>query len=505
MQTSTTTTNGFYLQQESKKNRTFGVRAKLFSSFGTLVALIAGVGFVGWQNTQSLAENSRELYTDQLQGTIYLNTATSSLWNLRRNIPQYIVEPKERKSIQDKEPLLFQKLTEALENYRKTKLKLSPEEKQALTKLEERMKLYADARVQVFDLVDAGKTNEASDLRQSTAIPLGNETVGLLDTLVDLQLKQGEQKTKEVESSIKTLTAAIVIVLFLALVIATILAIFLGRNITEIVLNAVKNITSNSGRISTTVSVQERTVLEQTSSVNETTSIIEDLGVFALKSAEQADRAAGGAREALTLAEGGTQTVGRTIDGISGLRDQVTAIANQIIRLSEQTAQIATVSDLVADLANQTNMLALNAGVEAARAGEQGKGFAVVASEIRKLADQSRKSADRINSLVNALQAAINSTVMVTDEGTKKATVGIELAEETGDVFANIADAVNLVFLNTQQIAQSSKQQAVSVQQVVAAMNIINLGAKETAAGIVQVKDATNDLNKAAENLEAVV
>jgi methyl-accepting chemotaxis protein len=239
--------------------------------------------------------------------------------------------------------------------------------------------------------------------------------------------------------------------------------------------------------------------------VNETTATIEELGAFTLQSAEQAENSAGGAKQALALAEGGTQTVGRTIEGISGLRDQVTAIANQIIRLSEQTGQISTVSELVADLANQTNMLALNAGVEAARAGEQGKGFAVVASEIRKLADQSKKSAEQINSLVNQVQAAINSTVMVTDEGTKKATVGIELAEETGDVFASIADSVNQVFLNTQQIAQSSKQQAVAVQQVVAAMNVINLGAKETADGIVQVKDATKDLNQAAQNLEAVV
>jgi methyl-accepting chemotaxis protein len=103
------------------------------------------------------------------------------------------------------------------------------------------------------------------------------------------------------------------------------------------------------------------------------------------------------------------------------------------------------------------------------------------------------------------VQAAINSTVMVTDEGTKKATVGIELAEETGEVFASIADSINQVFVNTQQIAHSAKQQAVTVQQVVAAMNVINLGAKETASGIIHVKDATKDLNRAAENLEAVV
>ncbi len=284
---------------------------------------------------------------------------------------------------------------------------------------------------------------------------------------------------------------------------------YVANYITRLILgpitDAAKAVASSSAGIADTVEKQERSVLDQTSSVHETTTIIEELGGFALQSAGQADGAAGGAKQALILAEGGTQTVGRTIEGISGLRDQVTAIANQIIRLSEQTGQISNVSDLVADLANQTNMLALNAGVEAARAGEHGKGFAVVAAEIRKLADQSKKSADRINSLVHEVQAAINSTVMVTDEGTKKATVGIELAEETGEVFASIADSINQVFVNTQQIAQSAKQQAVTVQQVVAAMNVINLGAKETASGIIHVKDATKDLNRAAENLEAVV
>ncbi|HEY9728228.1 MAG TPA: methyl-accepting chemotaxis protein, partial [Chroococcales cyanobacterium] len=280
---------------------------------------------------------------------------------------------------------------------------------------------------------------------------------------------------------------------------------YITRLIVRPITDAAKAVASSSAGITNTVEQQERTVLEQTSSVTETTSTIEELGVFTLQSAEQADNAAGGAKQALVLAEGGTQTVGQTIEGILGLKDQVTAIANQIIRLSEQTAQISTVSDLVADLANQTNMLALNAGVEAARAGEHGKGFAVVAGEIRKLADQSKKSADRIHSLVNEVQAAINSTVMVTDEGTKKATVGIELAQETGMVFASIADSVNQVFINSQQIAQNSKRQAVAVQQVVAAMNVINLGAKETVAGITQVKDATTNLNKTAENLEAVV
>ncbi|HEY9725450.1 MAG TPA: CHASE3 domain-containing protein [Chroococcales cyanobacterium] len=372
------------------------------------------------------------------------------------------------------------------------------------------------ARQKFSELEESINLKKAGKDKEVVALVLTNKGKQIMDDLrADLNTMGQEeqrllQERTQASEQVQTLSSVVgwgglMISIGAGVFVSYYVANYIARLIIGPITDAAKAVASSSSGIAETVDKQERTVLEQTSSVNETTVTIEELGSFALQSAEQAESAAGGAKQALTLAEGGTQTVGRTIEGISGLRDQVTAIANQIIRLSEQTAQISTVSDLVAELANQTNMLALNAGVEAARAGEQGKGFAVVAGEIRKLADQSKKSADRINSLVNEVQAAINSTVMVTDEGTKKATVGIELAEETGDVFASIADSVNQVFLNTQQIAQSAKQQAVTVQQVVASMNVINLGAKETAAGIIQVKDATHELNKAAENLEAVV
>lgn len=481
----------------------FGVRAKLFTSFGTLIALIAGVGFVGWQNTQQLAADAENIYSDKLIGATNLANTRATFWNLRWNVPQYIVEPEERKNILAQEQELQQKINVSLENYRKTEL--SPQEKEGLAKLEKTYKVYIAARPRYFDLVDANKIPEATEYRAKNMSPVAQETVDSVSNLINLQQKEGEDKYQEVQNKINTLTTIITISLFSSLTLATVLAIFLGRNITEIVLNSVKNITTNSGKIATTVSDQERTLLQQSSSVNETTTTIEELGHFSLKSAEQADNSATQAQQALYLAEGGTVTVGRTIESISELKDQVSAIANQIVRLSEQTAQISLVSDLVADLANQTNMLALNAGVEAARAGEGGKGFAVVASEIRKLADQSKKSAEQIHALVNEVQGAINSTIMVTDQGTKKAAMGIHMAQETGETFTSIADGLNSVFLNSQQIAQTAKHQAVAVQQIVSAMNAINLGAKETVAGINYVKEATDDLNLAAKHLQTVV
>lgn len=280
-------------------------------------------------------------------------------------------------------------------------------------------------------------------------------------------------------------------------------AFVVSRRVARYMGNTVNAIASSSNQIAATVEQQERTVSQQASSVNETTTTMDELGAASRQAAEQAEASATGAQKALTLVEEGTQAVQQTMEGMTMLKEQVRAIAEQIMRLSEQTGQIAGVSDLVADLANQTNMLALNAAVEAARAGEQGKGFAVVAGEIRKLADESKNSAEKINHLVTDIQAAMNSTVMVTDEGSKKTEEGIKLTQGTASTFVGVTEAVNHVFLNNQQISLSAKQQAVAVQQVLSAMNAINLGAQETSAGISQVKTSTHELDQIAKQLQA--
>jgi methyl-accepting chemotaxis protein len=283
------------------------------------------------------------------------------------------------------------------------------------------------------------------------------------------------------------------------------LSLLLGNRVTAFIKQLADSIVASSGAIVDTVEMQEVTVNMQANSAIETSATINELGAISFTSAEQAEASADGAKQALSLAEDGTRSVQQTLQGMAGLRDKVDAIANQIVNLSEQTGQITVVSDLVADLASQTNMLALNAAVEAARAGEQGKGFSVVADEIRKLADQSKKSADKINLLANDIQAAINRTVMVTDEGTKTVNEGIDLAQSTATTFVGVTDAVNNVYLNSQQISTSAKQQAISIQQVLTSMASISQGSQESAVGMHQVKMTTRELTQVADDLKAAV
>ena len=295
--------------------------------------------------------------------------------------------------------------------------------------------------------------------------------------------------------------------LFVGLINLGILAVIVAgsRQITNTLNNFTSNIARSSDDIASKVERQETVANEQASSVSQTTSTVDLLGATSRRSAVQAEESAKSASTALSLAENGAQTVEQTRVGMESLKERVREIAEQIINLSEQTEQIAGVSELVGDLANQTNMLALNAAVEAARAGEYGRGFGVVAGEIRKLADQSRKSADKINNLVTDVQAAMNSAVMVTDEGKKTAESSIELALDTAESFIGVKDAINSVFANTSEISDAAKQQAVGIQEILAAVNALNLGAMDTAADMEEVKTSTQQLKKSTEELKAIV
>lgn len=295
------------------------------------------------------------------------------------------------------------------------------------------------------------------------------------------------------------------IILFVANLVILVVIWNISQFIKSRLTRTINTLASSSTQISATIEQQERIASQQAASVNETTTTMDELEASCRQAAEQAKAAVTAAQQALGLTQGGTQAVEETLEGMFTLEKKVGAIAEQILYLSEQAEQIGSISQLVSDLANKTNMLAFNSSVEAVRAGEHGKGFAVVANEIRKLADQSEKSAEKISELVSEIQNAINSTVMVTDEGTKTVAAGVQVAQKTNQAFAGVADSVNKVVLNNQQISLNLKQQVDAMQQIVEAMETINKGAKETASGISQTKSGTDRLNDAALVLKRIV
>lgn len=394
---------------------------------------------------------------------------------------------------------------------------------------------YEEYAQQIIQLVDAGQTEKAVNFFKSgQGTKFAQDFQQLNSDFEKTQRDIIADKTLQANEALRFLLTSLWIGSFLLITFSIIIALVISSGITNIINSAIGTIASSSTEIAATVEEQERNSSQQASSVHETTATMDELGASSRHAAEQAELSAENARQLLKLAESsttgahqvlgqaqtGTQFVAQTMEEIIVLKDRVEAIAQHINNLNQQANQINSITDLVSNVANQTNMLALNAAVEAVRAGEHGKGFGIVATEIRKLADQSKQSAEKINLIIEQIKTGINLTVNVTAEGVNKAEESIKLSRQTSENFITVAQAINDIILNNQQvsltginkvvescqqISLTAKQQAIAIQQVVEAMNAINQGAAETATGITQTKIGTQKLNEAAIYLKEIL
>ncbi|MBD2182366.1 methyl-accepting chemotaxis protein [Aerosakkonema funiforme] len=398
--------------------------------------------------------------------------------------------------------LSFQNASEAAQ-----KVVDKPEQKERLTKMIVQGREWKnDFANGVIKMAMSGKREEG------LAIVLSGKGVIRVDKFDKLNREFSEAARAELRATQteakNTLNSLVLMAVggaFFSAILNAIAAYWICKKVAQSIDRETEVIVSCASELAVTVEQQERASSQQVGSVNQTTVTMDELGVSSQQSAKQAESAATGAREALNLALKGSKSVAYSLDGMAKLKEKVSAIAEQILHLSQQTNQIGEISRFVSDIANQTNMLALNATVEAVRAGENGKGFGVVAAEIRKLADESKKSAVKINILVADIQSAIDSTAIVTNEGTKTVEEGVEVAKSTAEAFTGVMNAIDSVALNNQQISLNINQQAVAINQVADAMNTINSAAKETTGGISQVRLGIQKLDDSARNLKAVV
>ncbi|MBL8118164.1 MAG: hypothetical protein JNJ78_11595 [Anaerolineae bacterium] len=244
---------------------------------------------------------------------------------------------------------------------------------------------------------------------------------------------------------------------------------------------------------------------EQDAVVTETTATVNEVRATVTETAERAQSVAETAQVSVDISRNGTEAVTQTVLGMEVIRHRVEDIADNILVLSENTQQIGEIIATVNNLADQSRMLALNASVEAARAGEEGKGFAVVALEVRNLADQNREATVQVREILGEIQRATNAAVMVTEEGSKGVDTGQQLVNRAGDSIRELSHAIEEAALAAMQIAASTRQQTIGMDQLTQAMRTIKKATTETLNTTMQVKASVQNLRDASNRINMVL
>ncbi|MBL6986791.1 MAG: methyl-accepting chemotaxis protein [Methylobacter sp.] len=268
------------------------------------------------------------------------------------------------------------------------------------------------------------------------------------------------------------------------------------RKLTLDIRDGMNILASSSAEIMATTTQVAAGSAETATAVSETTATVEEVKQTVQLSNQKAKRVSDSAQQVANISQTGRQAVEELIAGMDRIREQTASAAESIVKLSEQSQAIGEIILTVNDLAEQSNLLAVNAAIEAAKAGEQGKGFAVVAQEIKSLAEQSKQATTQVRAILGDIQKATGAAVMATDLSGKAVDAGVQQSDAAGEAIRILADSIVEAAQAALQIAASSQQQLVGMDQVALAMENIKQASTQNMVGTKQAETAAQNLHE---------
>ncbi|MGM3173008.1 methyl-accepting chemotaxis protein [Dickeya lacustris] len=481
-----------------KKFSQLTVFAKLLSGFSVLIAMMLVLGVVAIYQLNSSNDNIGHFKNDRMPGLRYALEMRGVLSEIRLQQVQYIAS-KTPQEVEGHRVELLQNqdiFLNAQANYAKL-LKNAPQDKQALfNQVVDNFKNFVDVNVKVIDAVNGGRLDEASKISGAVSSKYRTQLMKDLAQLVNSEIVAGEEagavSEKGYQSALYVLCGLLVLALIATIVIATMIARNLSRQLggeptyaaaimhevasgnlsvpielragdTTSLLATIKfmndrlaetihSIVEGSESMSQVADeiaqgnndLSQRTE-EQAASLVQTSSNMQQITETVKRNAENAHQASELARQTSQTAVHG----GNVVDDM----------LKRMHEISDSSQKIVDIIAVIEGIAFQTNILALNAAVEAARAGEQGKGFAVVAGEVRNLAQKSANAAKEIKTL-------IEGTVEKITDGSRHADTASHAMDEIVSSVTKVTDIVAEISMASTEQHQGIREIGVAIEQM---------------------------------------
>lgn len=454
---------------------TFG--RKIAAGFALAFLLLLGIGLVAYRSITSLASTSR-LVTHTHLVLEHVAEVLSLLKDAETGQRGFVITGDESFL----EP--YQSATGNMHTVVKELRELTSDNPNQQKRIDEAEPLIAAKLAELKQTIDLRRKG---NVEETNKIIRNGEGKKIMDNLrvVLAQMDREErdllkQRADEVESASSGAKATILYGTMFCLLFVVTAGFFITRSLSTQIGAAVRHVQSSSAELQSAANQQASGAKESATAMTEITTTISELLATSRQIAESAQRVAHVAEETAAAARSGDQTAQKTHDSVSNIKRQVDLIVTHMLDLGKKSQQIGGILEIINELAEQTNILAINATIEASGAGDAGKRFAVVADEIRKLADRVGGSTKEIRTLIEEIRAAVNTTVMATEGGSKAVDFGARQFVDVTTALKQITELLGTTTAAAREIELSTKQQATAVEQVNVAVSNVAKAAKET-------------------------
>jgi methyl-accepting chemotaxis protein len=327
----------------------------------------------------------------------------------------------------------------------------------------------------------------------------------ILGSLDAVQSRLLQNKAIEVRSAATSAITTVILGTVLGVVFVAIAGFLIVSSLNRQIGSAVGDMESSSTELQAAAQQQATGAKEQATAMSEIATTISELLATSRQISDSARQVAEIADKTAVSTRLGDATVQKARDSVGGIQRQVDLIVTHMLDLGKKSQQIGSVLDLINELAEQTNILAINATIEAAGAGDSGRRFAVVADEIRKLADRVAGSTKEIRLLIDEVRSAVNTTVMVTEAGSKAVDTGFQQVGDATASFTSIAGLVETTTAAAQEIGLSTKQQTSAIEQVNLAIANVSQTARESETSTTQTLQTASQLSGLSRDLSRLI
>jgi methyl-accepting chemotaxis protein len=210
------------------------------------------------------------------------------------------------------------------------------------------------------------------------------------------------------------------------------------------------------------------------------------------------------AHDALAAAAAGRDAVDGTIAATREIQHRFDAVGAAVHSLAGRSEAIGEVVRVIEEVTRATQLVAINASILASEAGEHGKGFRVVADRVRSMADETAVSTDQISKLIASVQADIKNAVDAVKAGQETMRAGERRSEEAGVRLLAIIDSSGQAEGTVKQIAEATRDQALRVRLVRAALGEVHQATARIAHAVDAQREAQGKMAVAMTRLRSV-